>query len=98
MSTLAKTFAVLAARPGKSDDLQALLHDMAPHCRAEPGNLAWNVWRDRSDPSKFILDELYRDQDAVAAHRETPHYKDYASKIGDLADRTVFALQPDLVA
>jgi len=91
------TIVMLTARPGKVEALAGLLHNMIPHCRAEPGNLAWSVWRDRSDPARFVLDEVYTDSAAVAAHRETPHYKDYLSKITNLADRTVLALDPDQV-
>ncbi len=93
MSTQAKTMAIFTARPGKADDLRALLVGMAPHCRAEPGNLRWDIWQD-PETGRFGLDELYRDADAVTAHRETPHYKDYLSKIGDLAERTAVTLSP----
>lgn len=89
-----KIFAVLTARPGRLGDLQTLLFEMAPHCRAEPGNLRWDVWQHRAEPDRFVLDELYRDEDAVAAHRETPHYKAYLTKIGDLAERTALTLHP----
>jgi quinol monooxygenase YgiN len=35
-----------------------------------------------------VLDERYIDKAAVAAHRETPHLRDYFRKINDLAERT----------
>jgi quinol monooxygenase YgiN len=94
MSNIVKTVAILNARPGMVEALAELLHGMALHCRAEPGNLAWNVWRDRSDPAKFVLDEVYADYAGLAAHRETPHYKDYLSKVTGLTDRTVWTLDP----
>jgi hypothetical protein len=34
------------------------------------------------------------DDSAVAAHRDTPHYKDYLLRIGDLAERTALVLTP----
>ena len=37
MSTIVKTIAILTARPGKVEALAGLLHNMIPHCRAEPG-------------------------------------------------------------
>lgn len=94
MSSHVKITAILAALPGRDSALQALLEDMAPHCRAEPGNLRWDVWRDRSQPGTYVLDELYRDADAAAAHRETPHYLHYLSQIPDLAGRTAFVCDP----
>ncbi len=97
MPSRTKITAILTARPGRAEELKALLVGMAPHCRAEPGNLRWDVWQDQSRPDRYVLDELYADDDAVAAHRETPHYKDYLSRIPDLAERTAVVLSPVLV-
>ena len=94
MANHVKVFAILTARPGKAEALQALLFGMAPHSRAEPGNLRWDIWQDQAQPGRFVLDELYTGAEAAAAHRETPHYKDYLGKIGDLADRTALVLDP----
>jgi len=87
-----KIMAILAARPGKAGELEALLSGMAPACRAEPGNLRWDIWRDQVDATRFVLDELYQDNEAVAAHRQTPHFKAYLAKINDLAERTALVL------
>lgn len=92
-----KITAILAAYPGKSEELKALLFGMAPYCRAEPGNLRWDIWQDQSQPDCYLLDELYVDDTAVAAHRETPHYRDYLTRITALADRTALILRPVLV-
>jgi quinol monooxygenase YgiN len=94
MSNDVKIVAILAARPGKADALKDLLFGMVDPCRAEPGNLRWDVWQDQANTDRFVLDELYVDNAAIAAHRETPHFKDYFSKINDLADRTAVVLDP----
>ncbi len=93
-----KITAILSARPGKADELEALLLGMVPDCRAEPGNLRWDVWLDRSQPGRYVLDELYLGDAAVAAHRETPHYKTYLARIGELAERHAHVLEPVEVA
>ena len=93
-----KITAILTAHPGKVDELRALLVGMAPHCRAEPGNLRWDVWCDPSHVGRFVLDELYRDADAVQAHRDSSHYKDYLAKVPDLADRMAFVVEAVEVA
>ena len=89
----AKTTAILTAYPGKVAELEALLTAMAPHCRAEPGNLRWDIWREASRGARFVLDELYVDAAAVEAHRETPHYQDYLTRIPALAARTAVMLE-----
>ena len=98
MSTPVKIVAILAARPGKAEDLKALLFGMASACRAEPGNLRWDVWQDQADAGRFVLDELFTGNAAVAAHRETPHFKTYLGQINDLAERTAIVLDPAEVA
>jgi quinol monooxygenase YgiN len=98
MPASVKITAILAARPGKADALKALLLGMVAACRAEPGNLRWDVWQDQADAGRFVLDELYTDNAAVAAHRETPHFKAYIAQIGDLAERTALVLDPVQVA
>ena len=55
---------------------------------AEPGNLRWDLWQDQQDETTFIIDEFYKEIDAVQAHRATPHFQNYASKINELATRT----------
>ena len=89
-----KITAILTARPGKTAELRALLVGMAPHCRAEPGNLRWDVWRDESNEARYVLDELYRDAAAVEAHRNTPHFQAYLGKIPELADRVAVVSEP----
>lgn len=96
--TTAKITAILVARPGRADALLALLSGMVAPSRAEPGNLRWDVWRDTADPDRFVLDELYVDAAAVAAHRDTAHFKAYAAGVAELAERSAFVLVPVEVA
>lgn len=98
MTSPAKIVAVLTARPGKAAELRALLDGMVAPSRAEPGNLRWDIWQDTAEPTRFVLDELYVDLDAIAAHRETPHFRNYFARINDLAERMPFVVTPIAVA
>ena len=98
MTNSIKTVAILAARAGKTEDLKSLLLGMTSPCRAESGNLRWDVWQDRSEPGRFVIDELYVDAAAVAVHHETPHYRNYAAKVTDLAERLAVVVDPVDVA
>ena len=40
----------------------------------EPGVVRFDVIQDQDDPSHVVLVEVYRDADASAAHKSTPHY------------------------
>ena len=50
------------------------------------------------DPARFILDELYVDDAAIAAHRASPHFQAYLAQIGDLAERSAFVLDAVAIA
>lgn len=77
----------------KSTAIYVLPQQLAPS-RAEPGNLLYDLWRDQTQLGRFVLDKLYRDADAVAAHRATPHFQAYLAEIESLADRVAFVLDP----
>jgi quinol monooxygenase YgiN len=94
MSAQVKIVGILSALPGKAAELQALLFDLQADSRAEPGNLRWDIWRDQANPDRFVLDELYASRDDVAAHLETPHFRNYVGKVKDLAERTPLILDP----
>lgn len=89
-----KITALLTAKPGKTAELEALIRGMIAPCRAEPGNLRWDVWQDRDNPARFVLDELYVDDAAVQAHRASAHFLNYAGKVGDIAERTPVVSKP----
>ncbi len=40
----------------------------------EPGVMRFDVGQRQDDPTRFVLVEVYRDANAAAAHKETPHY------------------------
>jgi len=89
-----KIVAVLTALPGKEAALRSLLVSMIAPSRTEPGNLRYDLWRDREEAGRFILDELYTDLAAVDTHRATPHFQVYRSSIEQLAHRSAFVLDP----
>ena len=44
----------------------------------EPGCARFDVVQDQDDPTHFRLVEVYRNEAAVTAHRNTPHYAAWA--------------------
>jgi len=40
----------------------------------EPGIARFDVLQQADEPSRFVLVEVYRDNAATVAHKETPHY------------------------
>ena len=52
--------------------------------RKEPGNVRFDVLHGNKDPNKFILYEVFRDQEAAAAHKETEHYKKWRETVAPM--------------
>lgn len=63
-----------------SEFLEIVRYDAEHSEKDEPGCLRFDVSRDRDDPNRFYLYEVYRDQAAFEAHRQTPHFKEYFEK------------------
>jgi autoinducer 2-degrading protein len=49
--------------------------------RREPGNIRFDVLHSSADPNKYILYEVFRDQEAVDYHKTTEHYKRWAAEM-----------------
>jgi (4S)-4-hydroxy-5-phosphonooxypentane-2,3-dione isomerase len=50
----------------------------------EPGCTRFDVVQSADDPTWFVLVEIYRDEAASAAHKETPHYKEWRDTVADM--------------
>jgi autoinducer 2-degrading protein len=54
--------------------LAAIEDDATSSVRDEPGCLRFEVLQDVSDPDTYHFFEVYQDEAAVQAHRNTPHF------------------------
>ena len=62
-------------KPGKVDEFIAVFRENHLGSIKEPGNLRFDVLQDPEVETRFYIYEAYRDDEAVLAHKETPHYK-----------------------
>jgi quinol monooxygenase YgiN len=74
-------------KQGGADAFLRMITPMIEATRAEPGNERYDLYRD--DDGDFHLIERYTDAGALAAHRETPHYRTYRALAGDVLDGAV---------
>jgi (4S)-4-hydroxy-5-phosphonooxypentane-2,3-dione isomerase len=63
-----------------SDYLELVRYDAEHSEKDEPGCLRFDVIQDRDDPTRLYFYEVYRDEAALEAHRQTPHFKNYLEK------------------
>ena len=50
----------------------------------EPGIARFDVAQQQDDPTRFALIEVYRTDEAVAAHRETDHYAKWRDAVAPM--------------
>jgi quinol monooxygenase YgiN len=59
-------------------DVTETLRSLAEASRQEPGCVSYIPHRLEDDPDTLVIYEQYVDQQALAAHRETDHFKKHA--------------------
>ncbi len=79
-------FATLKPQTGKEGEAESLLRGMCAPSRAEAGCVFYNLYTPRDGGGSFHFFECWRDQAALDAHREMPHYKKFREKLGDLME------------
>ena len=65
----------------RSEFLDLVLYDAEHSEKDEPGCLRFDVVQDRDDVNRFYFYEVYRDEAALDAHRQTLHFKHYFEKV-----------------
>jgi quinol monooxygenase YgiN len=86
--------AYLTAKPGLEEKFKEEMKAQAQRCLAnEPGCLQFDVTQDAKNPTRFVMLEVYKDDDAIKAHTDSQHFKDFRPVVSDLvADRKVEVL------
>ncbi len=64
--------------PSAHDEIAVILRELTAASRQEPGCVSYISHFVEGDPGAVLIYEQYRDAAAVDAHRETPHFKQYA--------------------
>ncbi|HEY9163984.1 MAG TPA: putative quinol monooxygenase [Magnetovibrio sp.] len=67
--------------------LNAMLPNAEASVRDEPGCFVFDVIECRDEADTFYLYEIYADQNALALHKETPHYQASRAVVNDLIAR-----------
>src|SRR6266498_5998248 len=92
----------LKVKPGHRDRFLATIEDDAICSeRDEPGCLRFNVLQDEADENHYFFIEVYKDEAALEAHRQAPHYARWLAAREEAVEsaertgtRTVFPRDP----
>ena len=71
-------------RPGRAGAFLDATLANARASLAEPGVLRFDVIQDQDDPEHMVLVEVYRDAEASAAHKLTPHYATWRDTVAGM--------------
>ena len=83
--------AYLTTKPGKEAEFKEKMTAQAKRCLAnEAGCLQFDVVQDPKAPTRFVMLEIYKDDEAIKTHQESEHFKDFRPVVSDLlAERKV---------
>ncbi len=74
MANVLTVVAKLSAKPGKGDELAAILRQqVAAVLKAEPDCVVYRLHRSKKNPDLFVFYEQYRSDAAFDLHRKAPH-------------------------
>ncbi|MBM41997.1 MAG: antibiotic biosynthesis monooxygenase [Verrucomicrobiales bacterium] len=71
-------------KEGTEDAFRAASLENASNSLKESGIARFDVCQQNDDPTRFLLVEVYRDETAPAAHKETDHYKQWRDAVADM--------------
>jgi (4S)-4-hydroxy-5-phosphonooxypentane-2,3-dione isomerase len=77
----------VAVVPDQLDAFLAATQQNAVASRDEPGIVRFDVLSDRTDPTHVVLVEIYRDEAAAAAHKDTAHYQQWRDTVAPMMAR-----------
>lgn len=71
-------------KPESVEAFKQATTENARHSVQEPGIARFDVIQQADDPTRFVLVEVYRDEQAPARHRETAHYNAWKERATDM--------------
>jgi autoinducer 2-degrading protein len=71
-------------KPGQVEAFREASLENARSSLQEPGVARFDVLQQNDDPERFVLVEVYRDEQAPAAHKGTDHYQKWRDMVADM--------------
>lgn len=75
--------ATMKIQDGKAAEFEQAFKDLAAKVKAnEPGNIAYQLCKSRTDPNTYKVLELYASQDDLTAHGKSEHFRAAGPALG----------------
>ena len=68
------TLVFVDVKPENVEDFRAITLYNHENSRKEAGNIRFDVLQDNSNPTQFLLYEVFESEEAAAFHKTTEHY------------------------
>lgn len=79
------------------DAFKKVTLDNTHNSRLEPGIVQFALIQQQDDPTKFIILEAFKDEAAIEAHRQTPHYRRWKEAVPDMLAEDRYAIKANSV-
>lgn len=82
---------IVRIKPGHGEELKPAMLENAANSIKEDGCYQFDVVVSKDDENEFLFYEVYKNADALASHRQTPHFLKYfglMESLGDNVERT----------
>ena len=70
-------------KPDRIEDFKRATLENARNSLKEPGVARFDFLRQKDDPNRFVLIEVYRTPEDPARHKETAHYQKWRDAVAD---------------
>ena len=78
------TLVEINIKPERVDEFLEVFRANHEGALREPGNLRFDVLQDPEVKTRFFIYEAYKDDEAVLAHKKTPHYLACVEKLEEM--------------
>ena len=68
------------ANAGRETEAARLFQELATESRKEPGCLLFTPHQHKTEPTKFLIYEQFKDEAALDVHRAAPHFQKYVKQ------------------
>ena len=79
--------ATLKVKDDKTSEFEEIFKNLSEEVRSkEPGNIFYQVAKDRENENTYLVLEHYKDQDSVDAHGKSDHFRSIGRSICECLD------------
>ena len=73
--------ATVTVKPEYREDVLKAIKTVVDATRKESGNIFYDVFEDIKNPLKFVFIEIWKSQEAIDSHNNSPHFNDFVKAV-----------------